>query len=242
MNALLRFVAFLGVAGLTCWAQNPQPLPDTPSAAQQHPPVGQPLPVNWLYGAYVPTEAPLQSLSPADRWHLYLRQGFTTPGIWVKTALFTISDQATESPPGWPQDPEGFGKRVGTRYAQFLMQNSFTALGSSLVGWEPRYDRCRNCTSVGQRVMHGITRNFFTYAEDEKSLRPQVFLYAGSFGGAALAATWQPYQPDPLVKGYQGIATQAWVGVLSNWLAEFTPDFKRAIGRNKKPAPDASNP
>jgi len=54
--------------------------------------------------------------------------GLHTPGIYVKTVLFTVSDQARDSPPGWPQDPEGFAKRVGTRYAQFLMQNSFTAV------------------------------------------------------------------------------------------------------------------
>ena len=190
---------------------------------------GQDLPVNWLYGAYIPTEAPFEPLSDADRWHLYVRQGFTTPGIYVKTVLFTISDQARDSPAGWPQDPEGFAKRVGTRYAQFLMQNSFTAVGDAMPGWEPRYDLCRNCTSVGQRIKHAIVRNFVTYGSDEKSLRPQVFLYAGSFGGAALAAMWQPYRPNPVVKGYQGVATQAWVGALCNLLAEFAPDFKRAI-------------
>jgi len=98
---------------------------------------GQKLPINWLYGAYIPTEVPLEPLSDADRWHLYVRQGFTTPGIYVKTVLFTISDQARDSPAGWPQDPEGFAKRVGTRYAQFLMQNSFTAMGDAMAGWEP---------------------------------------------------------------------------------------------------------
>ena len=81
-----------------------------------------------------------------------------------------------------------------------------------------------------------------TYGSDEKSLRPQVFLYAGSFGGAALAALWQPYRPNPVVKGYQGIATQAWVGVSCNLLAEFAPDFKRAIHHDKKKAAVARQP
>jgi len=70
-------------------------------------------------------------------------------------------------------------------------------------------------------------------------MRPQVALYAGSFGGAALAALWQPYSPNPVVKGYQGMATQAWVGVLCNVLAEFAPDFKRAIHKDKKTAADS---
>ena len=215
-------------------AQEPRPLSDVPET-EQH------LPVNWPYGAYIPTEAPLESLSGADRWHLYLRQGFTTPGIYVKTGLFTIRDQAKDSPPGWPRDPEGFAKRAGTRYAQFLMQNSFTAIGNAMPGWEPRYDLCRHCDGVGQRLKHATVRNFATYGSDEKSLRPQLFLYAASFGGAALAALWEPYRPNPVVKGYQGVATQAWVGVLVNLLAEFAPDLKRVIHHEKKNAPNEQN-
>jgi len=226
---------FFAVVVAPCCAQNI----DAPSATQAQSTIassasGQQLPVNWLYGAYIPTEAPLEPLGDADRWHLYVRQGFTTPGIWAKTGLFTVFDQARDLPPGWPQNLEGFGDRVGTRYAEFLMGNSFTAIGDAMPGWEPRYDLCRDCKSVGQRIKHAMVRNFVTYGSDEKSLRPQVFLYAGSFGGAALAALWQPYSPNPVVKGYQGIATQAWVGVLCNLLAEFGPDFKRALHHEKK--------
>lgn len=218
--------------------------PDAPSAtktANEPPASGQQLPVNWIYGAYIPKEAPLEALSDADRWHLFVRMSFTTPGIYVKTGFFTIRDQASGAPPGWPQNGQGLSDRLGTRYAQFLMQNSFTAIGDAMPGWEVRYDRCRNCTSVGQRLKHTVVRNFVTYASDEKSLRPQVFLYAASFGGASLSALWQPYRPSPVVKGYQGVATQAWVGVLINMVSEFAPDFKRAIHRDKKrPATSAT--
>ncbi len=230
---VLWFIAIVSATTVASLAQTAALLPDAPSSSHANQ-SNQQLPVNWLYGAYIPTEAPLRAMSGADRWHLYLRQNFTTPGPWLKTGLFTISDQYRESPPGWPQDAEGFGKRLGTRYAQFLMQNSFTDVGDAIAEWEPRYDRCRTCDGVGQRLKHVVVRNFVTYGSDEKSLRPQVFLYAGSFGGAALSALWQPYRPSPMVKGYQGIATQAWVGVLCNLLAEFAPDVKRAIHREKK--------
>lgn len=161
---------------LSCVAQNFDASAGKASAsAEASTTGGQQLPVNWLYGAYIPTEAPLAPLTNKDRWRLYVRQGFTTPGIWVKTGLFTVRDQATDSPPGWPQDPEGFAKRVGTRYAQFLMQNSFTAVGDAMPGWEPRYDICRHCANVGQRLKHVFVRNFAAYGSDEKSLRPQVF-------------------------------------------------------------------
>lgn len=199
----------------------------TPSAGNQQ------LPVNWLYGAYVPTQAPLEPLSDADRWKLFVRMSFTTPGIYIKTGFFTVRDQIRGAPAGWPQDGQGFAYRLGNRYTQFLMQNSFTAMGDAMAGWEPRYDRCRNCNGVGQRLKHTIVRNFVTYGSDEKTLRPQVFLYAASFGGAALSSYWQPYKPNPVVKGYQGVATQAWVGVVINMVSEFAPDFKRALHHKK---------
>lgn len=210
----------------------PHSVPEQRSATAK-PEEAQELPVNWLYGAYLPKEAPLAPLSNADRWHLYVRQSFTTPGIYIKTALFTIRDQVQVAPPGWPQDGEGFVTRAGTRYAQFLIQNSVTAVGNAMPGWEPRYDLCRNCSTVGQRIKHATVRNFVTYGPDEKSLRPQIFMYAGSFGGAALAALWEPFRPDPVVKGYQGMATQAWVGVVCNLLAEFSPDLRRVLHRKK---------
>src|SRR3974390_423485 len=228
---------FLSLAPPDCGAQDTSPSwTENPPASAQPPGSKEQLPVNWLYGAFVPKEAPLHALSDADRWRLFVRMSFTTPGIYIKPGFFTVSDQARDAPPGWPQDPDGFAKRLGTRYAQFLMQNSFTAIGDAMPGWEVRYDRCRNCSGIWQRVKHATVRNFVTYGSDEKSLRPQVFLYAASFAGASLSALWQPYRPSPLVKGYQGVATQAWVGVSINLLSEFAPDLKRAIGRDKRKA------
>lgn len=120
--------------------------------------------------------------------------GFCSCGRYLTdfSRFFTVRDQIRDAPAGWPQDAQGFADRLGNRYAQFLTQNSFTAMGDAMAGWEPRYDRCRNCEGVGQRLKHTIVRNFVTYGSDEKSLRPQVFLYAASFGGAALSSYWQP--------------------------------------------------
>jgi hypothetical protein len=76
----LCILPLLFAAASVCSGQHPKPLPEAPSSGHA-PANGQQLPVNWLYGAYTPTEAPLESLSDADRWHLYLRQGVTTWGI-----------------------------------------------------------------------------------------------------------------------------------------------------------------
>jgi hypothetical protein len=87
------------------------------------------LAVNWLYGAYIPKDAPIVSLTGDERWKLYVRQSFTTPGIYIKTGFFAIHDQVTNSPTQWDGGIGGFAKRVGTRQAENLLGNSFTSLG-----------------------------------------------------------------------------------------------------------------
>jgi len=60
--------------------------------------------VNWLYGAYVPKDVPLAPLTGKQRFQLYLRQTYTTPGIYAKTVFFTLRDQSADSPPDWDRN------------------------------------------------------------------------------------------------------------------------------------------
>jgi hypothetical protein len=209
-----------------CWAQ----VSSTPAPAESA--EKNQLDVNWLYGAYIPKEAPVIPLDGKQRFQLFIRQSFTTPGIYIKTGFFALHDQIENSPPEWGDGFEGFAKRVGTRQTQFLLQNSFTSLGDAIVGWEPRYDRCK-CDGFWPRIRHAVVRNFVTYDRTDKHLRPQLMPYAASFGAGVITATWQPGNPD-LVKGYQSVVTQAWVGSLINVLGEFAPEITRKLKKHKK--------
>lgn len=173
------------------------------------------------------------ALDGKARYQLFVRQSFTTPGIYIKTGFFAAHDQIRDVPPEWGDGFEGFAKRVGTRQTQFLLQNSFTSLGNAMVGWEPRYDRCK-CDGFWRRTRHAIVRNFVTYDRSEKHLRPQLMPYVGSFGAGVIAATWDPGSPNYLVKGYQSAVTQAWVGSLINWVGEFAPDVMAKLKKKKK--------
>lgn len=186
--------------------------------------------VNWLYGAYVPKDAPLEPLTANQRLKLFVRQSFTTPGIYVKTALFSVGDQINDSPPEWESDFGGYARRVGSRQAQFVIQNSFVSLGNGILGYEPRYDRCR-CSGFWSRMGHALARNFITYDRSEKSSRPQVALYGGAFAAAAVAGTWKPSNRDLVAEGYRGVITQVGFGSAANLLGEFAPDFRRILRR-----------
>jgi hypothetical protein len=191
------------------------------------------LAVNWLYGAYIPKDAPIVPLTGDERWELYVRQIFTTPGIYVKIGFFAIHDQTTNSPTQWDGGIGGFAKQVGTRQAENLLGNSFTSLGDAAVGWEPRYDRCR-CDGFWLRSRHAVVRNFVTYDRSEEHLRPQLMPYLASFGAGVITGTWQPGDTRFVVKGYQGAITQVWVGSLIYLLGEFAPDITRKLHKNKK--------
>jgi hypothetical protein len=220
---------FFTVLIATSFAQeNSQPSmqPESPSANAQ-------LPVNWLYGAYIPKDAPLVALNGKDRFKLYIRQTYTTPGIYIKTGFFAVHDQVRDTPPEWEDGFPGFAKRVGSNQATNIIQNSLTSLGQGMVGWEPRYDRCR-CEGTWPRFRHAFVRNFMTYDHSEQSIRPNIMPFAAAFGAGAIGATWNPNNPVITVKGYQSVITQAWVGVVINSIGEFAPDIKKRIGRHKK--------
>jgi hypothetical protein len=212
----------------SCIGQVPTSVPETPTTS-----VNTSLPVNWIYGAYLPKGAPIQSLTRDERFRLYLRQTYTTPGIYVKTVFFGIHDQIEETEPAWGDSASGFAKRLGSLQAGNIIQNSLTSLGNAAVGFEPRYDRC-SCDGAWPRIRHAVVRNFITYGgANDKAIRPQIISYAAAFGAGVAVASWEPDNPSVLPKGYQSVVTQAWVGVVVDALAEFAPDIKHMLHKNK---------
>lgn len=230
-TSFLLSAILIAVGAETGRAQNSEPSSTTARQANQE------LQVNWLYGAYVDQSVPLHPLSNQQRFQLFLRQSFTTPGVYVKTAFFSLSDQAQNHPQEWGDGFGGYAERFASRYGQFVAQNALSGASNALLGYEPRYDRCR-CTGFWPRSRHAAMRNFVTYNHSEKALRPQLGMYAGAFGAGVLAATWQPDKPSLPTKGYQAVITQAIFGVCANWLAEFAPDIKRVLKGNKAGADD----
>jgi hypothetical protein len=228
----------ISIAGLS-FAQNAHPSNDTettqasPSRDQTTSTESQAqINVNWFYGSYVPKNVPLVSLDTRMRWKLYLRQTYTTPGIYIKTLLFATHDQVTDSNPEWGDDFQGFVKRLGNRQVQFIIQNSVSSLGNGIAGWEPRYDRCR-CDGFWPRTRHAMVRNFVTYDRTEISLRPQLMPYLGAFGAASIASTWAPGHVRWEVQGYQAAITQVFVGMGINWIGEFAPEIGKVLKRKK---------
>ena len=98
----------------SCLGQNPAEPQGTPI-------VNNPLPVNWLYGAFVPKDAPLEPLTGEQRFKLYLRQTYTTPGIYIKTGFFVLHDQVNNTQPNGEMGPPA----LPNASAHFTLRTSF---------------------------------------------------------------------------------------------------------------------
>lgn len=221
----LRLVILLMLFGVCCSAQQ-SPDGKIQAASSQK----SALQVNWLYGAYVPRGVELKPLSNNQRLHLYIRQTYLTWGIYAKTAFFALGDQATNSPPAWGRGVGGYGKRFGSRYGEFAIQNTLVAGGDGLLGYEPRYDRCR-CSGGWPRIRHALARNFVTYNSTEHENRPQIALYSAALAAGAISSRWKPSPNDPWRNAYESMFTQAIFGSLMNLVGEFAPEITRLVKR-----------
>jgi len=220
----LTLCLLVPLLGPKCWSQAEFVDARPASQEQSKPPGQEQLNVNWLYGAYIPKEAPLVSLTGRQREKLFVRQTFTTPGIYVRSAFLALIDQASGTPREWGGGFEGYARRQASIYARSSIQNLFSTVGNAALQYEPRYDRCR-CVGLGPRTKHALLRNFLTYDKSEETLRPQFALYGAALGAGMLSSTWKP-QGKLWAEGYRGVVTQAAFGMLSNWIGEFAPEIR----------------
>jgi hypothetical protein len=187
----------------------------------------------WLTGVYVGEGRTMIPLTMKQRREIYLEQTLTTPGAYLKRMFAAGIDQARGAPPQWDDGWGGYAERFASREGQFITANTLAYVGNVALKYEPRYDQCR-CSGFWPRTRHAIMRNFLTYNESERQLRPQWALYGGSFGGGVLSTAWKPKPRNAFAEGSRAMAGQAGYGSLLNFFIEFSPEINRAIGATTK--------
>jgi hypothetical protein len=171
-------------------------------------------------------------LTNQQRQYVYLQQTLTTPSAYVKRMLVAGIDQARNSPSQWGQGWGAYGERFASREGQFISANSLAALGNYALKYEPLYDLCA-CKGFRRRTQHAILRNFVTYDETEREIRPQWALYGGAFGGGAISTAWRPHPRNAWKNGGYAVLGQAGYGALLNFFTEFAGEINRKIGARK---------
>jgi len=190
------------------------------------------LPAEWFLGAYVPSSRHLQALTIDERGDVYLRQTYFTGASYLKRLFAAGIDQTRGVPYEWGGGWAGYGKRFGSRYGQFIIQNTLTSAGDAALHYEPRYDLCR-CTGFWPRTRHAMLRNFVTYDKTEVGTHPQIPLYVAAFSAGALATAWKPDKQSPWRNGAYATLGQGGYGAISTWLQEFALDIGRKLSRKK---------
>jgi hypothetical protein len=216
-------IALLGGAILAA-AARAQDAGGDPDAAR---PAYQPSSVNFAVGGIIPKDVAYQPLTGKQRWHLFLNENFSMQGgAWVRNFGFAAADHIQGRPLGWNQDPQGYFTRLGDRTFRFTASSALQYAGQAALGHDPRYLRCK-CSGFWPRLGHVLTLSVLTYNRDGRRVF-NVANFAGAFGSEAIAGLYTP-GVDPIVRGYQGAAQQAVVGLSFNLMREFGPDIKRAF-------------
>ncbi len=187
----------------------------------------------WFTGPYVGKNREMVAMTSQQRRRIYLEQTLAAPSDYFKRMISAGFDQWRDSPAEWPEGWGGYGERFASREGQFISANSLAALGDAALKYEPRYDQCK-CSGFRARTRHAILRNFVTYNQTERELRPQWALYGGAFGGGVIATAWKPHPRNALANGGWGVLGQAGYGALLNFFTEFAGDINRKLEARRR--------
>jgi hypothetical protein len=151
-------------------------------------------------------------------------------------AVIAAWGQADNSHPEFGQGWAGYGRRVGTAYADQAIGNMMTeSIFPSLLREDPRYFR-RGYGSVWSRTFYAATRVFVTKT-DAGGTR---FNFSELLGNATGTAISNLYYPDDHSVGdnVQKLGSQIGIDAVSQVLKEFWPDIKHKLFHGPNPNPE----
>lgn len=170
-------------------------------------------------------------LTAGGKLQLSLKKS-VSPASFVASAVGAALNQATDSPSGYGQGSEGYGKRFGSSMATRATGNLFgDFLIASIAREDPRYFVHGDGT-FGRRLGYAVTR--LVVAPRDRG--GYGFNWGGVFGPLAAQTFANTYQPEAeqtagrTMKRY-GIELGTTVG--GNILREFWPDIFKRLGLMK---------
>jgi hypothetical protein len=161
------------------------------------------------------------------------KDSFDYPLVMVG-AIFAGFGQLGNQHPQFGQGMEGFGKRLGTGYADQAIGNMMTeAIYPAMLHEDPRYFR-RGTGTVKSRTWYALSRIFVTRTDSGG----RRFNFSEVLGNATGVAISNLYYSDTRSAGEntEKLATQLGTDAASQVLKEFWPDIKRKFFKPRKPA------
>jgi hypothetical protein len=165
-------------------------------------------------------------ITAKQKFTIGAKDSFDYP-LLLLAGVFAGLGQVTNENPSFGQGMAGYGRRLGTAYADQAIGNMMTeAIFPSLLREDPRYFR-RGRGSVGSRTWYALTRVMVTRT-DSGGTR---FNFSEWVGNATAAAISNSYYPDNRRAGANVAKLCEMVGTdaISQVLKEFWPDIKQKL-------------
>jgi hypothetical protein len=175
-----------------------------------------------------PSLNPYIPISSKEKFKIASQDAFDR-GTVVLAAAFAGEGQLTNSNPSFGQGAAGYGRYLGTAYADFVIGDYMTeGIFPSLLHQDPRYFR-KGSGSGWSRLTYAIGQILMTHNDSGKI----VFNYSEILGNSAAVAISNSYYQDnrdasdAVIK----LSSQLGVDAASNVLKEFWPDLQRKFSR-----------
>ena len=168
-------------------------------------------------------------LTGKERWNLYLRDAFWSPGVFFKAAGPALGGQLNNEPPEWGQGMEGYSKRFANRFGRFALQETYEAAGAALLQHEVRYVRSKRSGFL-PRAAHALTANFVTYDRSGRRT-PHVARVGSVFAAEFTGSLWMPAGYRDASPAMRGVGMELGVSSAFNLVREFAPELKRIFTR-----------
>lgn len=166
-----------------------------------------------------------QPLSGKERWNLYLRDAFWSPGVFFRAAGPALGAQLNNGPPTWGQGAEGYSKRFANRFGRFALKETYQAAGAAALGHEVRFVRSERSGFL-PRAAHALTANFVTYDRNGRRT-PHVARVGSVFAAEFTGDLWMPAGHRDASTALRGVGMELGASTAFSLIREFAPELKR---------------
>ena len=171
-----------------------------------------------------PTATSYRPPTQSERFHHYLKGTFSVESL-LRSAAGSGLLQATNTPSEWGQGAEGYGRRVGSSYAQHIMRQTILYGASDLLHEDTRYVRSGEQTAGG-RVRYALESTFLA-RKDDGSRRISFSRIGSVVAVAFISREWQPHSTNGAQNAFSNIGITFGSEAGFNVAREFLPKLFR---------------
>lgn len=178
-----------------------------------------------MFWGTVITRSQFSPLTGEQRWGLYWRQAYWTPGVYFRATGIAALDQNKNVPAEWGQGFSGYMKRVGNEFGRAALQDSLEAAGAAALQQDVRYVKCE-CKGVLKRTAYAIGANFVTLNKKGR-WEPAYARLGATVGAEYIANAWMPPGYRNWNTSLRDAGLQFAFGSAFNIIREFVPMKKK---------------